>query len=119
MSKLAPIVEHCHQTLQWIIPTIDKFPRQRRFTVGERIETGLLDILTFATEASYATQKSALLQQASLRLNVVIHLWRLSYELKIIDKRRYFFGAEKLNIIGRQLGGWRKQYSNKGNSLKS
>ncbi len=34
-------VQSCHDLLLWIIPQLDKFPRSRRFTLGERIETGL------------------------------------------------------------------------------
>jgi hypothetical protein len=34
-------VQSCHELLLWLIPHLDKFPRARRFTLGERIETGL------------------------------------------------------------------------------
>ncbi len=27
----------CHDLLAWVIPQLDKFPRIRRFTLGERI----------------------------------------------------------------------------------
>ena len=32
----------CHDLLAWMIPQLDKFPRVRRYTLGERIESGLL-----------------------------------------------------------------------------
>jgi len=31
-------VQSCHELLLWLIPQLDKFPRSRRFTLGERIE---------------------------------------------------------------------------------
>ena len=31
-------VQSCHELLLWLIPQLDKFPRLRRFTLGERIE---------------------------------------------------------------------------------
>jgi len=31
-------VQSCHELLLWLIPQLDKFPRTRRFTLGERIE---------------------------------------------------------------------------------
>jgi len=34
--------QSCHELLRWVIPQLDKFPRVRRFTLGERIETGEL-----------------------------------------------------------------------------
>jgi hypothetical protein len=33
------VVQLCHELLLWLIPQLDKFPRARRFTLGERIET--------------------------------------------------------------------------------
>jgi hypothetical protein len=32
-------VQSCHELLLWLIPHLDKYPRVRRFTLGERIET--------------------------------------------------------------------------------
>lgn len=37
-------VQLCHELLRWLMPHIDKFPRVRRFTLGERIETRLLEV---------------------------------------------------------------------------
>ncbi|MBK9945868.1 MAG: hypothetical protein IPP12_01605 [Nitrospira sp.] len=34
-------VQSCHELLLWLIPQLDKFPRVRRFTLGERIEAGI------------------------------------------------------------------------------
>jgi hypothetical protein len=39
MSPTVPqAVESCHEVLLWLIQQLDKFPRTRRFTLGERIE---------------------------------------------------------------------------------
>jgi hypothetical protein len=112
MSQLPQVVEQCHQCLLWLIPAIDKLPRNRRFTLGEKLENAMLEVLALTTEASYHKQKIPLLQQANQKLAVARHLWRLCYELKLIDKRRYLFGCDMVVNIGRQIGGWRKQCSN-------
>ena len=36
------VVDDCHELLKWLIPQLDKFPRNRRFTLGERIERGMI-----------------------------------------------------------------------------
>lgn len=38
-------IEDCHELLRWLIPQLDKFPRNHRFTLGERLETALLQVL--------------------------------------------------------------------------
>ena len=30
-------VQACHELIGWMIPQLDKFPRLRRFTLGERL----------------------------------------------------------------------------------
>ncbi|WP_239059301.1 four helix bundle protein [Alteromonas hispanica] len=41
MKSTPQVIEHCHQCLKWMVPTIDKLPRQRRFTLGEELESAL------------------------------------------------------------------------------
>jgi hypothetical protein len=31
-------VHACHELIRWLIPQLDKLPRLRRFTLGERLE---------------------------------------------------------------------------------
>ena len=52
MSPTVPqAVQLCHKLL-WLIPQLDKFPRVRRFTLGERIEAGLLEVLELLVESA-------------------------------------------------------------------
>jgi len=78
-------VQACHELLLWLIPQLDKFPRARRFTLGERIENGLLEVLELLVDAAYSRTKQAVLKQANLRLAVARHLWRLAQELQVIS----------------------------------
>lgn len=99
-------VQSCHELLLWLIPQLDKFPRVRRFTLGERIEGGLLEVLELLVEAAYQRNKEAPLRRANLRLEIVRHLWRLAHELKVTATRQYEHGARLIEDLGRQIGGW-------------
>ena len=105
-SSVPQAVQACHELLLWLIPHLDKFPRVRRFTLGERIETGLLEVLELLVETAYTRNKEAPLRRANLRLEVVRHLWRLAHELKVIATRQYEHGAKLIDELGRQIGGW-------------
>ena len=50
-------VQDCHDLLRWLLPHPDKFPRARRFTLGERLEVGLLDVLAELVDAAYRRDK--------------------------------------------------------------
>ncbi len=107
-NEMPKAVEDCHTLLAWIIPHLDGFSRARRFTLGERIETRLLQVLERLIEAAYQRDRSELLKSANLDLDVVRHLWRLSHTLRAISDKSYGQGAERMTELGRQIGGWRK-----------
>jgi hypothetical protein len=61
-------VQACHELIAWLIPQLDKFPRLRRFTLGERLEQALLDVLELLLEAAYTRAKQpALLRSRAYR----------------------------------------------------
>ncbi|WP_353536982.1 four helix bundle protein [Colwellia sp. KU-HH00111] len=69
-------MEDCHQLLVWLIPLLDNFPRNSRFTLGERLDNGLLEVLTLCTHAAYQGKKQQLLDGANRVLTTLKHLWR-------------------------------------------
>lgn len=99
-------VQACHELLAWMIPVLDGFPRWRRFTLGERLETGFLKVLEALVEAAYSREKGSALTRANRQLAVNRHPCRLSLELKVIDLRRYQHGTRLMEELGRQTGGW-------------
>ncbi len=101
-------VQACHELLTWLIPQLDKFPRARRFTLGDRLESGLLEVLEGVVEAAYSREKRAPLHRANLRLQVVRHLWRVCHELRVISIKQYQHGARLLEDLGKQIGAWSK-----------
>ncbi len=55
-ASVPQAVQLCHELLLWMIPQLDKFPRVRRFTLGERLENALLEVLELLVEAAYTKQ---------------------------------------------------------------
>ena len=104
-------VQACHELLAWVSPLLDQFPRNRCFTLGERIETGLLEILEHLVAAAYSRDKRELLTRANRRLSVNRHLWRLAWELRVIGMRRYEHGSRLMDDLGRQIGSWLRSRS--------
>ena len=86
-STTPKAIEDCHSLLVWMLPHLDKFRRARRFTLGSRIENGLLFVLEKRVETAYSKAKGEPLRTANLRLEVVRHLWRLAYEAKAFAHR--------------------------------
>lgn len=100
------VVQDCHLFLVWMIPHLDRFPRSRRFTLGERIERILLEVLELLVDAAYRPDKLEALRAANRKIEVLRHLWRAAYELEVLSVKPYGQGAKQLETIGRQIGGW-------------
>jgi hypothetical protein len=108
--QLPVAIQDCHQLLAWMLPQLDHFPRARRFTLGEKLELLLMDVLENLLEAAYqrGESKRQLLVHANRKLAVARHFWRLGFELKGCSFKSYHHGAELMVTLGRQIGGWRK-----------
>lgn len=122
MTSTTPqAIQLCHELLVWLIPLLDQFPRTRRYSLGEKLENTLLEVLERLVEAAYArtNQKTIALTTANIRLEVVRHLWRVCYELQIISMKRYKHGAELINNLGRQIGGWLRSLGRLAVSLRT
>ena len=52
-------------------PAARHFPRARRFTLGERIETTVLEVLELTVEAAFTRARQSPLTRANLRLEVI------------------------------------------------
>ena len=106
--QTGPAVEKYYQFLLWLVPTVDKFPKAQKFVLGERIEATAIDVLERLIEATYTRERTALLGQANLGIEKLRFLFRLAFDLKFIDIRRYEFACRSLEEAGRLVGGWRK-----------
>ena len=105
-SNLPKVVHDCRELLLWMIPHLDKLPKNRRYTLGEKLENRLLAILESLITAAYARNKSSHLTEANLGLEVARQLWRLCYDFKGVSTKSYEHGGRLMIEIGQQIGGW-------------
>ena len=96
------------ELLLWIIPQIDKLPRNRRYTLGEKLETRLIEVLECLVSAAYAKQKRQILSQANIDIEVCRHLWRLCYDFRAVSSGSYQHGSKLFFELGTQVGNWQR-----------
>ena len=48
-KRTGAAIEAHYQFLVWLVPTVEKFPKSHKFTIGERIQTIALDVLEALT----------------------------------------------------------------------
>lgn len=106
--RTGPAVEAHYQLINWLMPTIAKFPRDQRFLLGDRIQSTALDILEALIEATYTRDRRAHLTRANLGLEKLRFFMRLAHEQRHLDARRYEHAARAIDEVGRLVGGWAK-----------
>jgi hypothetical protein len=84
--------------------------KQDRYTLWQRCENVLLDILESILLASQLskTDKLPVLQKASLKLNFLRIFLRLMKETKSLAANKYVTLQQDVDEVGRMLGGWIK-----------
>jgi len=79
--------------------------------LGEKIDSLLIEIMESTLLASqfYKTQKIPYVRQAIMKLDLLKFFLQIAWEIKALDNKKYIVLSEKLNEIGKMLGGWLKQ----------
>jgi len=85
-------------------------PKMDRYTIGEKVFSLLIELLVGILQAQYLTQEQKIekLKANSSELDNIKILVRLTRSLEIIDEKQYINLENKLQEIGRMLGGWIK-----------
>lgn len=101
-----PLFVHWEKTLKDVLSRTEKFPKRIRFTLSSRIDNLALDILEKIVEARYSKDKTAALAQASLLLEKLRVLLRITHDERHLDHKGFEQVARNIDEAGRMLGGW-------------
>lgn len=95
--------------LEWLLPTVEKFPKRVRFTFADRITQLALNIVEDIVEVRYASDKAfkqETLKRINLHLEKLRVLLRLSYKQHYLPHNSYEHAMRGINECGRMVGGW-------------
>lgn len=106
MQNEAPLFQKIYDFYKLFYTYIDHFPKKSREVLGQKIEQIILEILELILKASYSREKIISLGNASLKLDFLKVLIRITYETKTIDQKKYLLMEKELQEMGRMLGGW-------------
>ena len=109
MEKEIPVLPLIYDLLLWFSPKIAQFPKKYKYTLGDRITNGLLEILELIIEAKYTSRKkSHFLRKANLHLEKLRFLIHLAKDLQCMNIKSYEYSSKQINEIGKMVGGWEK-----------
>jgi hypothetical protein len=77
-KRTGAAIEAHDQFLLWLGPTLEKYPKDKRFTLGDRIQNMALDILEDLIEVTYTRDRVQNLRRANLGIEKLRFLMRLA-----------------------------------------
>ena len=112
-QKELPIIQKTYDLIQWYIPRLNKLPRDYKFLLGDRIQSGLYGLLEALIRARYCSDKVPILEGLNAELEVLRYQTRLCLDFKLLDVRRYQHVSGLINEVGENLGAWLRQQRKK------
>jgi hypothetical protein len=87
---------------------LKSFPRSEKYSLGLKIKDLIIKSLTISLKSAYSSKdkKLLLLKKVDEKIFILKALIRLSKETKSLNVKKYIVLEEKLQEIGKMLGGW-------------
>jgi hypothetical protein len=104
-----PILQATTDLIRWFVPLLNRLPKDHRFALGDRLISGLYDLMEGLVKARYSSVKVPQLEALASRLDLLQLQTRLLHDFHLIDDRRYEHASRLLDGVGRQLTGWINQ----------
>ncbi len=89
---------------------LKSFPQKDRYILGQKIENLALETLQLVVLAGITAKEKKLpyLEKSIALIDLIKIMLRLAKDINILDSHKYLELENRLQEIGRMLGGWRK-----------
>lgn len=102
------IYQKTYDLILYALPIINRFPKSQRFVLGQQLQNGLIELSVMIVQANKIKNKLQKLYEIDVELEKLRLLIRLAKDLKFMPLHKYELHGQRLNEIGRLLGGWIK-----------
>ncbi len=110
-SSELPLISKTYDLVLWSCQHLASFPRSYRFTLGQKLELRLYDVLEKLLRAKYSRERAGILREVNLELELLRFQFRLACELKCLSVQSYGHAVRTVHEIGQMVGGWLKASS--------
>ncbi len=104
------IVKKAFDFSKWLLNHTGKFPKSFRFSIAVRLENSVLEFTELVAVANMRGNKLPSLHEADAVLTRLRLLFRMSFEMKLINLTAFEFGSQQIAELGKMLGGWIKKF---------
>ena len=108
------VIQKAYDLIKWYVPIINRMPRGYKFTLGDRLQMNLLNLLEHLVRAKQKEDRVAELESANVVLEMIRHLTRLAFDFGMMNMKRYEYISIQLDGVGVEIGSWLKASRRKG-----
>ena len=103
-----PVYKASYDLLVAIFGFSRSFTREYKYTIGEKLKSETVDMITNIYRANCRGDKKDLLQRARENIEVVRLYMRLLRDLNQVSIRNFVEVNEQIENVSKQLAGWHK-----------
>lgn len=101
-----PIYHQTYDLLKLVVNRVRDFPRDLKFSLGDRIRNETVDLVVFIYKANSNTNKVPFLAEMLERLQVIQLLVRLSKDMQCISIKQFSEISNTIQGLSKQTRGW-------------
>ncbi len=95
-------------TVPWIMARTERFPKNLRYSLAQKIDNICLEILELIVQTIYSQAKREPLSKINLKLDVLRALIQMAFKLQRLSESQYEYISRILLDCGKMVGGWLK-----------
>jgi hypothetical protein len=108
LTKDLPVFAVANKLLADLFVVTSHIPRAYRYTIGEKLTEGMLDVLNLIYRANSSAVKTPHLHEARERLERVRIVWRMTHDLRLAGIKRFVNISQQIEEVSKQLAGWER-----------
>ena len=106
--KHLPIYKGTYDLLMRLMMATKDFPREHKYTLGQKLRDEVLDLILFIYRANGAEDRTAHITEIIERVQLIEVMLRMSHDLRVLSRGHYAGLVEMTDSLARQAQGWLK-----------
>jgi hypothetical protein len=104
--KRQEFLEQTYDILLRTMTATKDFPREYKYTLGQKIKDELIELVVMIYRANSAADKAQHIESIVERVQAIQLMMRLSHDMKILPRRHYAALSEMTDSLAKQAQGW-------------
>lgn len=111
--KHLPIYKGTYDLLLRVMLATKDFPREHKYTLGQKLRDEVLELILFIYRANGATDRAAHITAIIERVQLIEVMIRLAHDMRVLSRGQYVGLVEMTDSLARQAQGWLKSSGRK------